>query len=171
MLKTSNLSLIEEKVLSIYLSMNISEPYQIYHDDMIENISDLLDIKTYYFDESSEANNLGGSYRIFLNETQTKQKIWQDFGHELAHILAHGGCQLSMHEPFRAYQEWQAEQFAYHFCVPTFMLNQMKLPQLRCEAIGVIINTFNVEPNFAAERLEKWLQSKIGNLYWDVSAN
>ncbi|MEK5069574.1 ImmA/IrrE family metallo-endopeptidase [Sporosarcina sp. FSL K6-1508] len=171
MLKTSNLSLLEEKVYSIYLSVNISEPSQISHDDLIENIADLLGIKTYYFDESSEANNLGGVYRIFLNENQTKQEVWQDFGHELAHILGHEGYQLSMHEPFRAYQEWQAEHFAYHFCVPTFLLNQMSLPQLRCEAVGVIINTFNVEPDFATERLEKWLQSKVGNLYWNVSAN
>lgn len=171
MLKTSNLSLLEEKVMSIYLSANISEPSKIYHDDMIENFSDLLNVKIYYFDESSEANNLGGTYRIFLNENQTKQEIWQDFGHELAHILSHEGYQWSMQEPFRAYQEWQAEQFTYHFCVPTFMLNQMSLPQLRCEAVGVIINTFNVELDFATERLEKWLQSKVGNSYWNVSAN
>ena len=28
------------------------------------------------------------------------------------------------------------------------MLNQISLPQLRCEAVGVIINTFNVELDF-----------------------
>ena len=50
-----------------------------------------------------------------------------------------------MHKPFQEYQEWQAEQFACHFCVPTFLLNQMKLPQLRSEAIGMIVSHFNVE--------------------------
>lgn len=123
----------------------------------------MFKIKVYYFDESSEANNMGGIFRIFLNQNQSKQAIWQDFAHELAHILDHEGYQWSMYEPFREYQEWQAEQFAYQFCVPTFLLNQMKLPQLQSEATGVIVSQFNVEASFAVKRLDKWMQSNPGN--------
>lgn len=133
--------------------------------DFIHDFSTKFNIKTYYFDESSEANNMGEDYRIFLNKNQSKQEIWQDFAHELAHILGHEGHQLSMQKPFREYQEWQAEQFAYHFCVPTFLLNQMKLPQLRCEAIGLIAATFNIDPIFASERLGKWLRSRENDLF------
>jgi hypothetical protein len=159
-LKLSGMSLIEEKVFSIYRLLNISEPSQLYHDALIETLSDILQINIYYFDESSEANNLGGTYSIFLNKNQTKQEIWQDFAHELAHILNHEGYQFSMNDPFRKYQEWQAEQFAFHFCIPTFMLNHLELPRLRCEAVGLIATLFNVEHTFADLRLEKWLQNR-----------
>lgn len=128
--------------------------------DLIEDFSTMLNIKTYYYDESSEANNIGGVYRIFLNENQSKQVIWKDFAHELAHVLNHEGYQLSMHSPFREYQEWQAELFAYHFCIPTFLLNQMILPSLQCEAVGLVANTFNVRPTFAQQRLVNWLQRR-----------
>ncbi|PID13808.1 MULTISPECIES: ImmA/IrrE family metallo-endopeptidase [unclassified Sporosarcina] len=164
-MKISSLSSLEEKVFSIYHSLNIIKPSQIYHMDLIEDISNMFKIKTYYFDESSEANNMGGIYRIFLNKNQSKQAIWQDFAHELAHILGHEGYQCSMHNPFREYQEWQAEQFAYHFCIPTFLLNQMNLPQLQCEAIGLIASIFNTDPIFASERLDKWLRSRESDLF------
>ena len=76
-----------------------------------------------------------------------------------------------MYLTFREYQEWQAEQFASHFCVPTFMLNQIKLPQLRSEAVGLNLNTFNVHPMFANERLDKWLKSNTGDLYYGSFIN
>ncbi|QUW23339.1 hypothetical protein JSQ81_07390 [Sporosarcina sp. Marseille-Q4063] len=85
---------------------------------------------------------------------QTKQEIWQDFAHELAHSLNHEGYQFSMNDPFRKYQGWQAEQFAFH------LLNHLELPQLRCEAVGLIATLFNVEHTFADVRLEKWLENR-----------
>jgi len=167
-LKILNISTVEEEVISIYHSLNIFHPTQICHDDLIEIISTRFNIKVYYFDETSEANNLGDIFRIFLNEHQTKQKIWQDFAHELAHILGHEGYQWCMHNPFREYQELQAEQFAYHFCIPTFMLNNLELPQLRCEAVGLIATVFNVEHTFANERLEKWLKNREAYYLADI---
>ena len=52
-------------------------------------------------------------------------------------------------------QEWQAKQFAYHFCVPTFMLDDL-------EEVTVyeIMNQFNVDEEFAVRRLEMY-QNKI----------
>ena len=164
-MRITNFSLLEEMVLSIYHSLAITDPDSFNCDELIALISEKFEISTYYFDEASEANNLGGKYRIFLNENQSPQKIWQDFGHELGHILRHDGHQQFMIELFRDYQEWQAIQFAYHFCIPTFMLNELDLPQLRCEAVWLIANTFNVELNFAAERLDKWLLNRMAIQY------
>ncbi|MFS0574956.1 ImmA/IrrE family metallo-endopeptidase [Sporosarcina sp. 179-K 3D1 HS] len=159
-MKVLSLSLLEEQIFSIYTSLNISHPSQICHNELIDLTANKFHIRVYYFDEASEANNLGGIYRIFLNENQTKQQIWQDFAHELGHILRHEGYQWSMEEPFREYQEWQAENFAHHFCVPTFMLDRLDLPRLRCEAVWLIASLFNVETTFANDRLEKWLRNR-----------
>ncbi|WP_370569984.1 ImmA/IrrE family metallo-endopeptidase [Sporosarcina sp. resist] len=76
----------------------------------------------------------------------------------MAYILRQREFQSSIHNPFPRYQKWQAEEFAYHLCIPTFMLNLLVLPKLRCEAIRLIATLFNVEHSFANNRLEIWLQ-------------
>ena len=169
-MKTINLTLLEEKVFSIYHSLNILHPSQLYQNNLIELVSSKLNIRVHYFDESSESNNLGGIYRVFLNENQTNEEIWQDFAHELGHILRHEGYQLSMADSFREYQEWQADNFAYHFCAPSFLIDQMCLPKHRCEAIGLLARTFNVTTDFASVRLDKWIQRLlVSNKYPEKS--
>lgn len=50
---------------------------------------------------------------------------------------------------FREYQEWKANNFALQACVPTFMLNKIKLPINEEKAINKISLLFNVEYDFA----------------------
>ncbi|HLR80429.1 MAG TPA: ImmA/IrrE family metallo-endopeptidase, partial [Bacillota bacterium] len=76
------------------------------------------------------------------------QKQWQDFGHELGHVLCHAGHQLKMNHMFLKYQEWKANNFMYHFCVPTFMLYQLKEVN-----VHNVMDLFNVEHEFACKRL------------------
>lgn len=67
-----------------------------------------------------------------------------------------------MHKLFRELQEFQAKQFMYHFCVPTFMLLQMTLPNLRQQAILHIAQTFHVTRDFAEKRLALFEQRRAG---------
>ncbi|MGG3452037.1 ImmA/IrrE family metallo-endopeptidase [Domibacillus aminovorans] len=57
-------------------------------------------------------------------------------------------------------QEWQANSFALHFCIPTFMLGKLELTDHRQAAIAIIAQTFDVEYGFAEERLEHWLRQR-----------
>src|SRR5699024_12610101 len=81
----------------------------------------------------------------------TYQQQWQEFGHELCHVLWHAGRQENISDSFCSYQEGQADNFAYHLCIPTFMLCRLK---------GVstyeVMNLFNVEYGFASKRLEMY---------------
>ncbi|MEK5038831.1 ImmA/IrrE family metallo-endopeptidase [Sporosarcina sp. FSL K6-3457] len=88
----------------------------------------------------------------------TKREEWMEFGHEVCHFLRHSGNQLNMHPLFRKLQEWQAESFMYHFCVPTFMLHELDLPRNRRKAIWEIQKAFSVSYEFAEIRLEKFTQ-------------
>lgn len=88
-------------------------------------------------------------------EKSTPQKEWQCFAHELGHFLFHVGSQLIMHPLFRQLQEYQADRFSYHFCVPTFMLENLEEVN-----VNVIANKFNVEYDFAFKRLEMY-QNKV----------
>ncbi|MFD2210677.1 ImmA/IrrE family metallo-endopeptidase [Virgibacillus halophilus] len=79
----------------------------------------------------------------------SKVQEWIEFAHEVCHYLRHCGNQLNMHPLFRQLQEYQAEYFAYHFCVPTFMLDRLFNYTIRD-----IMNIFNVDYDFAVRRLE-----------------
>lgn len=149
---------IDELVFSIYHSLHISNPTQISTDILIEKTSIKYSIKVYYFDESSESNNLNGFYCIFLNKDQSKQKIWYDFALGLAHILGHMRQRTDISTRSSMYPKWDAEEFAHLFCIPTFMLNHLDLPKLKTEAAVQIITTlFNVEYSVATKRLDQWL--------------
>ena len=82
-------------------------------------------------------------------ERGTKMQEWLDFAHEVCHHLRHAGIQISMHPLFIDLQENQANYFVYHFCVPTFMLDDLKEVN-----VDVIMCEFNVEVEFALRRLE-----------------
>src|SRR5699024_576158 len=100
---------------------------------------------------------------IYLDPAIPRKKRKEVFSHELEHILFHSGVQLFMTESFRRMQEWQANNFALHFAVPTFMLRELVLRE-RNQAIDTIATTFHVTHNFAAKRLnhyEKQIQGLI----------
>src|SRR5690625_2399644 len=132
---------IERDVYNLYKSIQISHPEQL----KIQSIANKLRIKVLYGTVSFRFNNA-----IVLKKTSA-HKEWQMFGHELCHVLRHVGNQLNMHHLFVQLQEWQADYFAYHFCVPTFMLLN-----LREVSVNVIANKFNVEYDFALRRFEMY---------------
>lgn len=130
---------LEDYVINIYKIVGISKPYEL---DM-RTIAKRLGIKLVYWKSTFRIGN-----EIVLL-SGTKQSEWQRFGHELCHYLIHYGHQLNMHYLFRELQEYQADHFAYHFCVPTFMLEQ-----LQNFNIYDVMDLFNVEFEFALKRLE-----------------
>lgn len=136
---------LEDYIRDLLLSFSIRAPDAL----NIQTISSLLNLKVIYGDVSLRYNNY-----IVLKKA-SPEKEWQTFGHEIGHVLMHVGNQLYMPPPFREYQEWKANIFMYHFCVPTFMLDQIDLPINQYEAVSLIAHTFNVEYEFARKRLEK----------------
>ncbi|EGQ21126.1 MULTISPECIES: ImmA/IrrE family metallo-endopeptidase [Sporosarcina] len=123
-------------------------------------IGSRLNIGVYLTSHESEAFYWDKRYYIFINRRLNSRQRWQEFGHELCHILRHSGHQSRMPSPLRELQEWQADNFMYHFCVPTFMLRRIRLPPNRQAAAYVIAEMFNVELEFAAERLERYVRKQ-----------
>lgn len=154
---------LEDYVKELYYYLSIYSPDQI---DM-KVIAEKLRVRLYYWDLPSEASFYEERARIMLNENLTSQQKWQDFSHELSHILRHVGDQYGMPSSFRLLQERQATNFMYHFCVPTFMLEQISFPWRKSEVIEVISKTFNVEYEFAAQRLERWLLQKESFVFYE----
>ena len=132
-------------------SLSINEPWQL----GIDSISTKINVPVIFWEYGSEAVFYRNRFKIFLNKYDPPQKQWETFGHESGHVFQHSGTQNKMNLPFLQYQEHQANYFAYHFCVPTFMLNKLK-----GVTVYDVMNLFNVEFDFALRRLEMY-QSKL----------
>lgn len=120
-------------------------------------ISMKLGIHVFYWSDKSQALFLKEHRYIFLNEQLTKQQQWQDFCHELAHVLLHTGHQGRMSSLFHEYQENKANNFMYHACVPSFMLDDIEPSNLTVEYVQ---QQFNVEYDFAFKRLKQYFSKK-----------
>src|SRR5699024_2925755 len=72
------------------------------------------------------------------------------------HYCFDSGSQRFLADTYKQYQEVKADYFAYHFCIPTFMLERLK---------GVTANDvariFNVEFDFAIRRLDMYKSNLI----------
>lgn len=152
---------LEDFIREVYHKIDIHSPAQL----NLYIIADALNIGLYPINDISQALRFDGRDYIFLNNDLKGPERFEVFGHELGHLLIHVGNQTSMSQDFQAYQEWQADLFALHFCIPTFMLREMDLPRDFKKAVWVIQQTFNVTNEFAKVRLELWRQKVENHLF------
>lgn len=150
----------EHFIKNIYLRINILTPEML----NFQKISTSIGIQVFYWQDKSQALFFKDQSYIFLNEQLTPQQQWQDFCHELGHVLLHTGNQRRMYPLFREYQEYKANNFMYHACVPSFMLDELEPTELTVENVQRL---FNVEYDFAFKRLEQYRSKKLLMLNWN----
>ena len=142
---------LEEYIQKLLHHIDIYHPHQL----NIEDIYSRLGIEVHFLEQ--DAMFVFG--RIFLDSRTSNATQWQDFGHELCHALWHAGNQALIPLSMREYQEWKAENFAQHLCIPSFMLNRMNIPDYEWEAVWMIMETFGVSKEFAQKRLNQYLRN------------
>lgn len=145
------MNITEIKVMNFYRNIEIINPYQL----SISNITEKLNITVATWGHSSEVIKWQGKTKMFLNQSLNGQQRWQEFGHEIKHVFYDVGRQEFLPNTYVYFQECKADHFAYHFCIPTFML--INVNDL---SVCNIMNLFNVEYDFALKRLEMY-QNKI----------
>lgn len=150
---------LEEEIKKLYLSMGILRPDQVDLFDIAGKLNVWVHVAKY---ESRACEREKGLFSIVLDSRLSEPEQWEDFGHELCHVLMHGGSQLSMPASFREFQEIKAQNFALHFCVPTFMILDSGVPYTWNAAILFVMETFNVTEPFARKRLEHFNKQVIG---------
>jgi Zn-dependent peptidase ImmA (M78 family) len=165
---TYNYTPLEDYVKNLYQRLSIFVPTDI---DMFY-ICDQLNIQLHFYDDGSVALEHEDTPHIFIDKRLTTMEQWQDFGHELCHILKHHGNQLylssNQSNSFIKLQEYQAENFMYQFCVPTFMLQDYDIANFHTtnECIEFISNVFHVTHEFSIERLIRY-KRKLLQAEWD----
>lgn len=150
-------SLLEDWIKDFYYDIGIFHPHQL---DLTE-IAYRLGMVVSFENMSSRIYK----EKVIIDERLPPREQWEDFGHELCHSLRHYGNQMIMSEDFLQLQEFQARYFSLHFCIPTFMLQRLKLPFSRGQAIHLIAETFKVTYLFAKKRLEMY-ESKISSTFF-----
>ena len=150
--RTYSYTHLEDFIFNLYSNIDIFYWHQL-NPDLIGNrlglTIDYLPINSFH-DENI----------IILDSRLSDKEQWQDFGHELCHVILHTGNQLKTPPLFKEYKEWKANSFAEHACIPTFMLNRMKLPNSEESAIWMIQEKFGIEREFAQKRLHQYLNNQ-----------
>lgn len=152
----------EDFIKEIYTRIGVKEPRQL----SFQHIAEALGIKVFYWQRTSQALFLESQTFIFLNEQLTDSQQWQDFCHELCHVLSHTGNQSAMPQSWLEYQENKANNFMYHACMPTFMMDELKIYGHNAITVLHLQNLFNVEYDFAEKRLEQYISNKYNMLNW-----
>lgn len=141
---------VEDYIHALYESIDIYHPRQL----DIETVSSRLGLNVQYFYTPSAT--LGTT--IILDDRLPYHLQWQQFGHEVCHALWHAGNQLSLPLSFRQYQEWKAEIFAQHICIPTFMLERLTFTNYDSRNVNLIQETFKTNQDFAAKRYANYMR-------------
>lgn len=142
---------IEEYITQFLSRLGVFYPHQLNAED----VASRLGLGMYYL--PFESMFIDGNFFIDIRKNDAEQ--WQDFGHELCHALWHAGDQAIIPLSMRDYQEWKAENFAQHLCIPTFMLDRLEMPNTDKRAIWLIVETFGVTWEFAEKRLRQYMQN------------
>ncbi|MBM7715989.1 hypothetical protein JOC94_003000 [Bacillus thermophilus] len=140
-------------IKNIYSDINIHRWEQLKDasvEEVILDISEKLGLHIHFYNYPTELNNLGGEWRIYLNQEQSKHDLWQDFGRSMAvyacyQMFLEGKATRELHN------------FHLYFCVPKFLMNQLSLcaqTMTREEIIHEISRVFHVEYDFAELRLQ-----------------
>jgi len=146
------MSRLEEYVKDIYKQMDIYQP----DDICMTGIATALNVHLHYKDDPGKMVCVKGQYHIVINQSLSPAQQWEDFAHELGHVLKHVGNQRMLNEQFVGLQESQANNFMYHFCIPTFMLSEFETAATRDMTIHKLAKEFGVTVPFARRRFEMY---------------
>lgn len=141
---------LEDYIKNLLVENKIIHPWQL----NLDNVTLQLGKEVFYLPYPSMC--VDGE--IFLDQRCSKAKIWQEFAHELCHSRLHEGDQALISAMQKDYQEFKADNFAQHFCIPSFMLDQMKFTEHDRDPVLRLQETFGVEYEFAQKRLEQYIR-------------
>lgn len=140
---------LEDYIKQLYNKLSINHPSEFNKN----NIADTLNFKIYYIDMKSTVLKELDGYHMAINRRLSLPEQWEDFGHELGHMLRQAGKQMKLDRVALNIQEARAENFSLHFCVPTFMLLDYEISNYYGDGVGFVSSTFGVTRSFARRRL------------------
>lgn len=142
---------LEDWITEFYQKLGIKTPYDF---EMID-IASKLDIWLYFQPMSSRVIERNGMFSMNIDKDLSPEEKWEEFLHELCHVLRHTGNQFMLSDAFMELQEIQANQFQLYAAIPFFMLKRYELPNTEKELIELITSEFKVTPKLAKRRIDQ----------------
>lgn len=159
-------TLLEDWVERMYTRLGIQSPSQL----NVFEIAYRLNAWLYFNDFPSKSIERNGLISISLNRGLTAPEQWEDFLHELCHVLRHAGNQMHLPDAFVDFQEWDADCFVMYAAIPYSMFRRLSLPPRQCEAIDVLAREFGCTHQLAERRLQQ-IQRRTFQIVNDRSLN
>ncbi|MCD1259479.1 ImmA/IrrE family metallo-endopeptidase [Paenibacillus athensensis] len=160
---------LEQWINQLFEQLDVTSPEHL----NIGYLSGKLNIWVYYMDMGSMAVEQNGLFSINIDRRLSRQEQWEDFLHEICHVLRHAGNQMHMPTPYLEWQEQDAGNFQLYAALPFSMIRQLILPERQSEAVELLTEEFNVTPRLAVTRLEqiqrRRLQGILDQEFYDTA--
>ncbi len=153
----------EQWVEHLWIKSGIVAPSQL----NVEEVASRLDVWVHFLNDSSRALDYMGMRSILVDRRLGKEAQWEDFLHELCHVLRHAGNQTVMPKLFCEGQEAEANRFVLYAAIPFYMLRHLKLPAGIDEAAETIASHFGVTLELAGKRLEQLQRRTFAAILWE----
>lgn len=137
---------------------NLNDFQSVSKTDIMQKVSRYFQIDLHLTDrlDSSESNNLGNQYRIFISSNKPFTDQWQDFAFFIRCILLDKYCYSGTSESLTNSMD-TAKVFSYEFCAPYFLIKELQEFQEKYidyySKILVLMNVFDINYYFATNRL------------------
>lgn len=142
---------LEQWVESLYHQHDITLPAHL----TMTNLAAKLHIWVYCMDMNSMAIEKNGLFSINVDRRLSVKEQWEDFLHELCHVLRHSGNQMVMPDRYVDWQEQDASAFQLYAAIPISMLKKLSLPEQKNEMVAFLAEEFQVTYRLANERIEQ----------------
>ncbi|MEC0264441.1 ImmA/IrrE family metallo-endopeptidase [Paenibacillus anseongense] len=106
-------------------------------------------------DMNSMAIESNGQFSINVDRRLSPKEQWEDFLHELCHVLRHSGNQMAMPDRYVNWQEQDASAFQLYAALPLSMLRNLALPENKNELIAYLSEEFQVTYRLAKARIDQ----------------
>lgn len=139
-------SFLEKEISDLYSTYRINTP----SDLTIENISIALNINVYFRELSAKLIIDDKEVYIILDSRQPKRKQYEDFYHELAHLLLSHSTAATL--PLFHYFENRADNLIQYLAIPYNMLGFIDFKS--DNLIEEVSTQFNVNYDLALKRID-----------------
>lgn len=147
---------LEDWVTNMYKRLNITKPKEINPVIIARYFS--IYIKQHHYPSRYDVN---GRFRaITLDSRSTPKEKYEQFFHELCHILRHCGHQTMLPNAFRELQEYDANNFMMYAAVPHHMLHFIDFDKPTPLLLKEMSDMFRVTESLCKKRLER-IQNRI----------
>jgi hypothetical protein len=142
---------LEKWIEDLYRQLDIVRPEQL----QIMELAARLGISVYYMDMGSMAIENQGVFSINIDRRMSAKEQWEDFVHELCHVMRHSGNQMAMPSGYVHWQEQDAANFQLYAAMPFSMIAKLHLPDKETELTELLAEEFHVTHKLAAARIQQ----------------